>query len=129
LAARHQLLVGVRGGVDIVQHMVRAALDASRDWADMQGDAFCAFNEFPRRPMYKELSSNPVHLPLLHVAAMLYGRPSTLHVYYSSHAYLQYPWRPSRLRSWGLAIRNSCLSGIRKVGCDCPERIHCLCLF
>jgi hypothetical protein len=35
LAARHQLGVGVCGGLEIVQCMVRAALDASLDWADM----------------------------------------------------------------------------------------------
>jgi hypothetical protein len=37
LAARHQFGVGVHGGgVEIVQFMVRAALDASPDWADIQ---------------------------------------------------------------------------------------------
>jgi hypothetical protein len=35
LTARHQCGVGVRGGVEIVQFMVRPALDASPDWADM----------------------------------------------------------------------------------------------
>jgi hypothetical protein len=45
-AAWHQYGVGVRGGVDIVQFMVRAARDASPDWADMQGDASNAFTEF-----------------------------------------------------------------------------------
>jgi hypothetical protein len=35
--------------------MVRAALDASPDWADMQGDAFNAFNEFLRRHLFEEM--------------------------------------------------------------------------
>jgi hypothetical protein len=32
--------------------MVRAALDAAPAWADMQGDAFNAFNDFLRRPLF-----------------------------------------------------------------------------
>jgi uncharacterized membrane protein len=35
LAAWRQFRVGVRGGVEIVKFMVRAALDASPDWADV----------------------------------------------------------------------------------------------
>jgi hypothetical protein len=87
LAARHQFWVGVRGRVDIVQFMVRAALDSSPDWADMQGDASNAFNEFLRRPFFEELSANHALRPLLRVATMLHGRPSTLYVYNSSDAH------------------------------------------
>jgi hypothetical protein len=87
LAARHKFGVGVRGGVEIVQFMVRAALDASPDWADMQGDASNALNEFLRRPMFEELSANHALRPLLRVATMLHGRPSTLYVYDSSNAH------------------------------------------
>jgi hypothetical protein len=68
LAARHQVGVGVRGGVEILQFMVRAALDASPDWADMQGDASNAFNEFLRRHLFEKLSSNPALPALLRVA-------------------------------------------------------------
>jgi hypothetical protein len=53
----------------------------------MQGDAFNAFNEFLRRPLFEELSANPALRPLLRVATMLYGRPSTLYVYDSSNAH------------------------------------------
>jgi hypothetical protein len=53
--------------------MVRATLGASPDWADMQGDAFNAFNEFLRRPLFEELFANPVLRPLLRVATALYG--------------------------------------------------------
>jgi hypothetical protein len=67
--------------------MVRAALDASPDWADMQGDASNAFNEFLRRSLFEELSANPALRPLLRVATMLYGRLSTLYVYDSSNAH------------------------------------------
>jgi hypothetical protein len=81
LAARHQFGVGVRGGVEIVQVMVRAALYASLNWADMQGDASNAFNEFLRRPLFEQLSASSTIRPLLRVATMLYGRPSTLYVY------------------------------------------------
>jgi hypothetical protein len=87
LAARHQFGVGVRGGVEIVKFIVQAALDPSPDWMDLQGDAFNAFNEFLRRPLFEELCANPVLRPLLRVATMLYGRPSTLHVYDSSNAH------------------------------------------
>jgi hypothetical protein len=59
LAARHKFGVGVRGGVEIVQFMVRAALDASLDWAYMQGDASNAFNKFLRRPLFEKLSAFP----------------------------------------------------------------------
>jgi hypothetical protein len=86
LTARHQFGVGVRGGVELVQFMVRAPLDVSPDWADMQGDAFNAFNEFLRRPLLEELSANPALRPLLRVATMLYCHPSTLYVYDSSNA-------------------------------------------
>jgi hypothetical protein len=72
LAARHHLGVGVHGGAEIVQFMVRAALDASSDWADMQGDAPNAFNELLRRPLFEELSANPALRPLLRVGTMLY---------------------------------------------------------
>jgi hypothetical protein len=81
LAARHEFGVGVRGGVDVMQFMVQAALDASPDWADMQGDASNAFNELLRRPLFEESSANPALRPLLRVATMLYGRLYTLHVY------------------------------------------------
>jgi hypothetical protein len=84
LAARHQFGVGVRGGVKIVQFMVRAALDASPDWADMQGHAS---NAFLRRPLFEELSANPAFRPLLRVATMFYGLPSTLYVNDSSNAH------------------------------------------
>jgi uncharacterized membrane protein YsdA (DUF1294 family) len=67
--------------------MVRAALDAAPDWVDMQGDASDAFYEFLRRPLFEELSTNPALRPLLRVATMLYGRPSTLYVYDSSNAH------------------------------------------
>jgi hypothetical protein len=53
----------------------------------MQGDASNAFNEFMRHPLFEELSSNPALRPLLRIATMLYGRPSTLYVYDSSNAY------------------------------------------
>jgi hypothetical protein len=55
LAAQHQFGVGVRGGAEIAQFMVRAALNASPDWADMQGDASNAFKESLRRPLFEEL--------------------------------------------------------------------------
>jgi hypothetical protein len=87
LAARHQFGVGVRGGVEIVQFMVRAALDASLDWADMQGDASKAFNEFLQRPLFEGLSSNLVLRPLLRVATLLYDRPSTMCFYDPSNSY------------------------------------------
>jgi hypothetical protein len=87
LAARHRFGVGVRGGVEIVQFMVRAALDASPDWADMQGDASNAFNEVLRRPMFEELSANPALRPLLRVAIMLYGCSSTLYLHDSSNSH------------------------------------------
>jgi hypothetical protein len=61
----------LRGGVEIVQFMVRAALDASPDYADMQDDASNAFNEFLRRPLFEELSANPVLRPLLRVATIV----------------------------------------------------------
>jgi hypothetical protein len=67
--------------------MARAALDATPDWADMQGDASNEFNEFLRRPLFEELSANPALRPLLRVATMLYGRPSTLYVYGSSNVH------------------------------------------
>jgi hypothetical protein len=82
LAVRHQFRVGVRGGIEI-GFMVRAALDASPDWADMQGGASNAFNELLRRPLFEELFANPALRPLHHVATMLYGRPFTLYVYNS----------------------------------------------
>jgi hypothetical protein len=53
----------------------------------MQGDASNAFNEFLRRPLFEELSTNPALRPLLRIAAMLNGRPSTLHVNDSSNAH------------------------------------------
>jgi hypothetical protein len=87
LAARHQFGVGVRGGVEIMQFMVRAVLDASPDWADMQGDASNACNEFLRRPLFEEFSENPALRPMLCVATMLYGHPYTLYVYHSSNAH------------------------------------------
>jgi hypothetical protein len=88
LAAWHQFGVDVRGGVEIVHFIFRAALDASPDWVDMKGNAFNAFNEFLRRPVFEELSSNPALRALLRVATMLYyGHPSALYVYESSHAY------------------------------------------
>jgi hypothetical protein len=86
-AARHQFGVGVRGGVEIVQFMVRAVLDALSDWADMQGDASSMFNEFLRHTLFEELFANPALRPLLQVTTMLYGRPSTLYVYDSSNAH------------------------------------------
>jgi hypothetical protein len=70
LVARHYPRFGVRGGVEIVQFMVRAALDASPDWADMQGDAS---NAFLRCPLFEELSANSALQPLVRVATMLYG--------------------------------------------------------
>jgi hypothetical protein len=82
LAARRQF------GVEIVQFMARATLDASSDWADMQGDASNAFNEFLlRRPLFWELSANPALRPLLRVAPILYGSSSTLYVYDSPNAH------------------------------------------
>jgi hypothetical protein len=73
LAARHQLGVDVRGGVEIVQFMVRAALEASPDWVDIQGDASIAFNEFMRRPLFEELYVNPALRQLLRVATLLFA--------------------------------------------------------
>jgi hypothetical protein len=101
LVARHQFGVDVRGGVEIVQVMVRVALDASPDWADMQGGAPDAFNEFLRRPLFEELSLNPALWPLLRVATMLHGRPFILYVYYSSNAY-------------GPAMRNPSTRGVHQ---------------
>jgi hypothetical protein len=86
LLARHQFGVGVSGGVEIVQFMVRSALGALPDWADMQGDAPNAFNEL-RRPLFGELSANPALRPLFRIATMLYGRPYTLYVYDSSNVH------------------------------------------
>jgi hypothetical protein len=88
LTDRNQLGVGIRGGMEIVQFMVPAALDASPVWADMQGVASNALNDFLRRPVFEELSSSPVPRPLLRVPTMLYGRPSTLYVYDSSNDYV-----------------------------------------
>jgi hypothetical protein len=67
--------------------MVRAAFNASPDWADMRGDASSALNEFKRHPLFEELYANLALRPLLRVASMLYGCPSTLYVYDSSSAY------------------------------------------
>jgi hypothetical protein len=53
----------------------------------MQGDASNVFNEFLRRPLFEDLFANPALQPLLRVSTMLYGRPSTLYVYGSSHAH------------------------------------------
>jgi hypothetical protein len=52
LVAPHRFGVGVRGGVEIVQFMVRSALGASPEWADMQGEGSNAFNEFLRRTLF-----------------------------------------------------------------------------
>jgi hypothetical protein len=71
LAARHQFGVGVCGGVEIVNFIVRAAIDASPDWADMQRDASKASNEFLRRPIFEELPANSTLRPLLRVATIL----------------------------------------------------------
>jgi hypothetical protein len=86
LASGHQFGIGIRGGVEIVQVMFRCPLDASPEWADMQGDASNAFNEFLRRPLFEELLSNPALRPLLRVATMLHGRPSTLYVHDTCNA-------------------------------------------
>jgi hypothetical protein len=59
LASRYQFGVGVRGGVEIVQFMLRAALVASPDTADMQGDAPNALNELLRRPLFEECLQVP----------------------------------------------------------------------
>jgi hypothetical protein len=87
LAARHQFGLGGRGVVEIVQVMVRAAVDASSEGADMQGDASNAFNEFLRRLLFEEFSANPALRPLLRVATVLYGLPSTSYVYDSANAH------------------------------------------
>jgi hypothetical protein len=79
--------VGVRDGVKIVHFMVRASLDASPKWVDMQGDASNAFNEILPRPLFEELLTNPALRLLRRLATMLYGRPSTLYVYLTSIAY------------------------------------------
>jgi hypothetical protein len=42
---------------------------------------------FLAAPLVRELSSNHALVPLLRVATMLHGRPSTLHAYDSSNAY------------------------------------------
>jgi hypothetical protein len=52
----------------------------------MQGDASNALNVFLRHPLFEELSANHALRPLLRIAYMLYGRPSTLYVYDSSNA-------------------------------------------
>jgi hypothetical protein len=52
-AARHQFGVGVRGKNEIVRFMVRAALGASPDWVDVQGDASNEFNEILRFPLFE----------------------------------------------------------------------------
>jgi hypothetical protein len=51
----------------------------------MQGDAFNAFNEILRRPLFEELSASHSLRPLLRVTTMLYSRPSTLYDYDSSN--------------------------------------------
>jgi hypothetical protein len=94
LAARHQFGVGVRG-LEIVQFMVRTAIDASLDLADVQVNASNAYNEILRRPLFEELSLNPALRPLLRIATMLHGRPSTLYVYDSSNAHVQATQIPS----------------------------------
>jgi hypothetical protein len=53
----------------------------------MHVDASNACNEFLRRPFFEELYANPADRPLLRVATMLHGRPSTLYVYDSSNAH------------------------------------------
>jgi hypothetical protein len=122
--------VGVRGGVEIVQFLIRVALDATLDWANMQDDASNAFNDFLRRPLFEELSSNPALRPLLRLVAMLYGRPSTL--YDSSNTYGP-GMRISRTRG----VHQGCVLGAmlfaiiasrvyKKICSDRPERIHCL---
>jgi hypothetical protein len=87
LADRHQFGVRARGGVKIVQFMVRAAFDASPDMADMQGDTSTVVHEFLRRPGFEELFANPALRPLLRVATMLYGRSSTFYAFDSSNAH------------------------------------------
>jgi hypothetical protein len=84
LAARHQFGFGV---VEIVQVMVRAAFDASSEGADMQGDASNALNKFLRRLLFEDFSANPALRPLLRVATMLYGLPSTSYVNDSANAH------------------------------------------
>jgi hypothetical protein len=53
----------------------------------MQGDASNGFNEIFRRPLFEELSTNPALRLLRRLATMLYGRPSTLYVYFTYVAY------------------------------------------
>jgi hypothetical protein len=67
--------------------LVTYALDASPDWADMQGDVSNTFNEFLQRPLFEEFSPSPALRPLLCLATMLCGRPYTLYVYDSSNAH------------------------------------------
>jgi hypothetical protein len=86
LVSRHQFGVGVRGGLEIVQFIIRAALDASSDLTDMQGDASNAFI-FLRRPSFGDLLASSALRLLLRVATMLYDRPSTLYAYDSSNAH------------------------------------------
>jgi hypothetical protein len=134
LAAQHQFGVGVHGGVDIIHLMVRTVLDDSPDWADMQGDASNAFNAFLRRPLFEELSANPALRSLLRVDTIVWRSIYLVHLRLikcsrPGHVHPENPWSPSKLRSRGHVLRNSCLPGIQTVGSNCPERIRCLRLF
>jgi hypothetical protein len=77
--------------------MVRAALDATPNRVDMQGDASNALNEISRYTLFEELSANPALRPLLRVATILYGRPSPLYTF-TTHLILMVRLRVSRLR-------------------------------
>jgi hypothetical protein len=112
--------------------MVRAALDALPEWADMQGDASNAFNEFLQCPMYEELSLNPALRPLLCVATTPYGRPPT--VYDTSIAYgptMRIPSTRGVQQGFDLWAMFFAIVASRKYKklAAITERIHCLRFF
>eukprot|EP00873_Tetraselmis_striata_P011817 jgi/Tetstr1/432081/TSEL_021552.t1 len=81
LAARGQFGFGVKGGVELVQFLVRSLLDSDPSLVLVQLDAENAFNSFYRSEMFRTLLEDPVWQPLLRSAIMLYGQESNLYVF------------------------------------------------
>eukprot|EP00873_Tetraselmis_striata_P037738 jgi/Tetstr1/458002/TSEL_044513.t1 len=81
LAARGQFGFGVKGGVELVQFLVRSLLDSDPSLVLVQLDAENAFNSLYRSEMFRTLLEDPVWQPLLRSAIMLYGQESNLYVF------------------------------------------------
>eukprot|EP00873_Tetraselmis_striata_P002936 jgi/Tetstr1/423200/TSEL_001320.t1 len=81
LAARGQFGFGVKGGVELVQFLVRSLLDSDPSLVLVQLDAENAFKSFYRSEMFRTLLEDPVWQPLLRSAIMLYGQESNLYVF------------------------------------------------